>query len=139
VERLLSQVAPDIKAKILGNAPWGVYKYKYPSKTVTSLPNLSIGAKVNQMSLFPYIVYSYILIFVHCVFFQVFFFKAQVISGEIITKTQEEDDKNKNTTTADYVWLTRDELNTKFLDENTSKSSTEYYKQLRVCLIDQVN
>ncbi len=64
------------------------------------------------------------------------------MSGEIMTKTQQEDDKNKNTTTADYkdyVWLTRDELNTKFLDENTSKSSTEYYKQLRVCLIDQVN
>jgi hypothetical protein len=71
----------------------------------------------------------------------VFFFKAQVISGEIMTKTQKGDDKNKNTDYKDYVWLTRDELNTKFLDEkeNTSKSSTEYYKQLRVCLIDQVN
>ncbi len=56
-----------------------------------------------------------------------------------MTKTQKGDDKNKNTDYKDYVWLTRDELNTKFLDENTSKSSTEYYKQLRVCLIDQVN
>ncbi|OXA56287.1 39S ribosomal protein L46, mitochondrial [Folsomia candida] len=102
-DRVLKEVCPEIKAKVLGNAPWGFYKYKYPKRSVTSQHLSSVGAKI-------------------------FFFKAQVISGEIQNKTKS---KDKTTEYKDLAWLTREEL--------ISKLQPEYHKQISEFLIDEEN
>lgn len=62
------------------------------------------------------------------IFLQIFFFKAQVISGEIQNKTKS---KDKTTEYKDLAWLTREEL--------ISKLQPEYHKQISEFLIDEEN
>lgn len=42
-ERMMRETFPEMKMKVLGHAPWGFYKYKYP---LSNQSNDAIGAKV---------------------------------------------------------------------------------------------
>lgn len=66
---------------------------------------------------------------------QVFFFKAQVISGDIKPTLKTAKDKTTSDTMAtdykDFAWCTREDL--------MSKLQPEYHKQIREILIDEAN
>ncbi|XP_073992489.1 mitochondrial ribosomal protein L46 [Rhodnius prolixus] len=88
-ERVLQEKCGNsINARFLGNCPCGFYKYKYPKHA----RNHSVGANI-------------------------FFFKAQLLEGQVDRKLCDE-----------FQWATRKEL--KVLPEN-------YYKTVRKFLIDE--
>ncbi|BES99273.1 ribosomal protein, L46 [Nesidiocoris tenuis] len=81
---LREKCGPNLRAKFLGNAPAGFYKYKYPK----SRRNETVGAKV-------------------------FFFKAQLVDGNVDEKLCPE-----------FQWATRNELGN--LHEDYRKSVTAF-------------
>jgi hypothetical protein len=65
---------------------------------------------------------------------QIFFFKAQVISGEILApKSNQKENKSEafNTEYKDFLWLTRSEM--------VSKLLPEYHRQITEFLVDENN
>lgn len=80
-DRILKEFCPEVRAKVLGNAPWGFYKYKYPKRTVEGQGLEAVGAKV-------------------------FFYKAQIQEGDV----QREGKKEKDPLFKDYIWARREEL-----------------------------
>lgn len=90
-ERVLKEkCGAEVKAKIFGNAPCGVYKYRYP-KSVRKED--SIGAKVSPL----YCRKGDLTKTIN--FFQIFIYYARYSSGSMINKK------------SDYKWLDKIELN----------------------------
>jgi len=94
-ERIVLELYPDRSLKVLSNAPWGFYKYKYPAGLKTEGGKSITGAKV-------------------------FFYKAHIPADGEKTSVKQGSAFNIN----DYMWLTHSELKSK-LGENYCKSVSD--------------
>jgi len=96
-------VCPDLNTKLMGNAPYGFYHYKYPRVLQNQEGGQAIGAKI-------------------------FFYKANYIKGSMESKVKESSRPNPSNPVIefkDYLWLKRDELNA-MLHERYHKQITQF-------------